>query len=643
MKTTLCLALTSLIFVTVAFVPNSFAQETSPKYVLRQIYFYPSDREPSDALEAKLDTIVKEIQQFYADEMERHGFGRKTFTLETDENGRTVKHRVKGKFPTSHYIPAYNNTFTEIEEYLDIPKFSLHFEHFIFHFVDGIDNNIAFPTNNQVYTLLSGGGGGGPFSGRATLTLLNSDKATEDNYRRAWYFTAHELGHAFGLPHDFRDNRYLMSYGGDRLVDRLSYCTAKWLDAHRYFNTTQNAFDEVPTIQMLEPAFVSSPNTIRLRFEITHTASLHQALLLINSTGLSPLDRLSLRDTTTHDCKSLSGNSATIEFDTIELVPDSEYIVLYVIDEHGNYTSEVFQIDMTSLLPDTAPEPISIPDVNLEAAIRENLKLAQDSSITNLDMLNLLSLAANSKQITDLTGLEHATYLKHLNLNNNQIVEITPLTELKNIRELFLGKNQITDVTPLTGLTRLRQLGFYDNQISDITPLAKLTDLHELDLSQNQISDITPLAELMNVYQLYLFGNQISDITSLAKLTDLILLRLDGNQITDTSLLSGLVNLEWLTLVGNPIKNRNPLLTLLRKNPVVEIYLKWSASLQVPSSQLPEDVNADGVVNILDLTLVASNFGEQRENIADVNGDETVNILDLVQVASAFGNTAPTL
>ena len=53
---------------------------------------------------------------------------------------------------------------------------------------------------------------------------------------------------------------------------------------------------------------------------------------------------------------------------------------------------------------------------------------------------------------------------------------------------------------------------------------------------------------------------------------------------------------------------------------------------------LPEDVNQDGIVNILDLTLVAANFGKTGENSADVNGDGIVNIIDLTIVASAFGN-----
>ena len=55
------------------------------------------------------------------------------------------------------------------------------------------------------------------------------------------------------------------------------------------------------------------------------------------------------------------------------------------------------------------------------------------------------------------------------------------------------------------------------------------------------------------------------------------------------------------------------------------------------------DVNADGVINILDLTLVAANFGttpaaDQTPN-SDVNGDGTVNILDLTLIASHLGKT----
>lgn len=51
----------------------------------------------------------------------------------------------------------------------------------------------------------------------------------------------------------------------------------------------------------------------------------------------------------------------------------------------------------------------------------------------------------------------------------------------------------------------------------------------------------------------------------------------------------------------------------------------------------PYDVNADGVVNILDLTFVAARLGEMDPE-ADVTGDGIVNILDLVSIAQNFSS-----
>ena len=67
---------------------------------------------------------------------------------------------------------------------------------------------------------------------------------------------------------------------------------------------------------------------------------------------------------------------------------------------------------------------------------------------------------------------------------------------------------------------------------------------------------------------------------------------------------------------------------------------------QITEPQGPDgDVSGDGIVNIQDLVLVASNFGKIGKNVADVNGDGIVNIVDLTLVAGAMSSAtaAPVL
>ena len=61
-----------------------------------------------------------------------------------------------------------------------------------------------------------------------------------------------------------------------------------------------------------------------------------------------------------------------------------------------------------------------------------------------------------------------------------------------------------------------------------------------------------------------------------------------------------------------------------------EIYLRKTVTIKNPA-----DVNGDGAVNILDLTLVAQAFGQDGLQ-GDVNGDGVVNVFDLVFVANQF-------
>ena len=75
---------------------------------------------------------------------------------------------------------------------------------------------------------------------------------------------------------------------------------------------------------------------------------------------------------------------------------------------------------------------------------------------------------------------------------------------------------------------------------------------------------------------------------------------------------------------------------------------RWEATTQngavtippEPVEEIVGDINRDGVVDILDLTIVGARFGQRGQNRADLNGDGLVDIVDLVLVASEFGGEA---
>ena len=75
---------------------------------------------------------------------------------------------------------------------------------------------------------------------------------------------------------------------------------------------------------------------------------------------------------------------------------------------------------------------------------------------------------------------------------------------------------------------------------------------------------------------------------------------------------------------------------------------RWEATTQNGTVTLPPepaevivgDIDRNGVVDILDLTIVAARFGQRGQNSADLNGDGLVDIVDLVFVAAAFSEEA---
>ena len=547
------------IYGTEMFLSSGIVQaETNPKYMVRLFHFVPIDWTPDPDVNTKLNTAIKDVQRWYADEMERHGFGQKTFQFDTDTNGNAVIDRIEGEFDDAHYWQStYPRLRFEYWEHFPQPPIEPHFINLVFVSISsenigggvcGISDS-SIPLGHHVFV---------PSSGRCFM------RENEELHGYPYQTIAHELGHSFGLAHDYRQDSFLMSHSAKRT--ELSTCAAEWLSVSPWFNTDrpQSGVDAVGTIKML-PLTGTPPETVHLRFEVNDPDGLQQAVLLTHSvikiSGLGANELLA--------CQSLHAKKTeTVTFDTTELIYEySENVTLEIVDVNGNVTSTTFPIDLTSIF--SGPVTISIPDKHLEAAIRENkyifkpprkpgvsviqiedVPLDTTVPITRFHMLRLVSLNPGP-ETSDLIGLEYA----------------------ENLKNLSALETQISDLTPLAGLRQLHRIRLSNSKITDLTPLKDITSLANVELDNNQISDITALAGLVELEWLQLHNNQINDIMPLAGLTKLNYLDLNGNNISDVSAIAELVNLKSVNLSDNPIKtkDREPLFKLLEKNPDVSI------------------------------------------------------------------------
>ena len=629
---------------------------------VRLIYFLPNDRPfRTEAIQWIKDGIST-IQTFYAEQMQAHGHGDKTFQVETDDQGELVVHRVDAQHPDSHYLDESGNVSHSVNEEV-FKKFDPANSVYII-FIDNLIDIRGFVST----------GGGGRNSGSVHVPLQSH-----------WTLVAHELGHAFGLQHDFRSGDYIMSYG-PRNEHQLSACSAQFLAAHSYFNPDiEDRETQKTRIKLMSPrTYPTNSNSIPVRLRLNDSDGLHQVILHVTS----PYNR-----TTVKEYRGLTGKkNVVVRFDYDGIIPsahDPSYsrstsllnphvhpISVVAVDIFGNVHSESFILFPKTLqsltkisgdnqhgLPNTtlpapfvvdvrdvndgsarqgvwvtftvktrggalsvksvqtdfngraestltlgpnrgrntvkvsaagttvtfsavAGDPVDIPDHNLRSAIEGILGKAHGDPIAPAEMATLTETerGAWGRGISDLTGLEFATNLTHLDLSGNSLSDISPLEGLTNLTHLdlqgksFVDVSPLMDISPLAGLTNLTWLNLNNNSISDISALAELTHLTVLWLQNNSLSDISALAKLNNLTSLNLRVNAISDTLPLAKLTNLTELFLNNNNVSDILPLAELTKLKELWLFYNPVSDISALegLTSLTKlrlwgNPISDL------------------------------------------------------------------------
>ena len=95
---------------------------------VRMIYFVANDRPFRQEIVDSMKVAIRQVQTFYADQMEAHGYGRKTFRFETDAQGEPLIHRVDGQHPHNYYIDEYatkkgiDSAYDEIRQVFDVTE-----------------------------------------------------------------------------------------------------------------------------------------------------------------------------------------------------------------------------------------------------------------------------------------------------------------------------------------------------------------------------------------------------------------------------------------------------------------------------------------------------------------------------------------
>ena len=331
---------------------------------VRLIYFLPNDRPYRANIVKQMKDDILNIQAFYARSMQAHGYQNMTFKIETDVQGDPIVHRLDGQHSDIHYTDdTENRVLDEIEQVFDV-------QNNIYYIV--VDNSI---NAIRIEGRLRAAGVGGPYGKNGGIVLVQSEEDRvlfpgEFNYG----IGAHELGHAFGLQHDFRNGTYIMSYGprhnrniGQIGETQLSKCNADFLAVHPYFNFNIPIQDgKRPNIKLTSPTtYPLNSESVNIQLEVNDSDGLHQVILsvILEKSLLGPSGYPEVKA-----CHKMSGEKeAIVEFEYDGDIPSTQFrsltvpnqhpLVIAAVDINGDVKYEYFTI---SEIPPPASTPKEI-------------------------------------------------------------------------------------------------------------------------------------------------------------------------------------------------------------------------------------------------------------------------------------------
>ena len=307
--------------------------DTGEPRTVRLFYFLPNDNPFQAEVVESIKVGIRRIQTLFGEQMQAHGFGYNTFRFETDDQGEPLVHRVDGQHPDRHYVEG---RFPMYDEMMDVFDLSANINILV----------IDISTDRIDRTLLGTAGHWSKHSGVAILA---------DGFH--WVVMAHELGHAFGLPHDFHDDGLIMSYGETTGRNVLSACSAEFLAVHPYFNPDVSTTETPgPAIERLSsPAYPAGSESVAIRLRVSDADGLHQARMIVPTRETHSIDA---GGEELKSCQGLAGEEeAVVEFEYDGVIPSGQDygfsdlsdppvhpLLIQAVDTDGNIGSIFFNI-----------------------------------------------------------------------------------------------------------------------------------------------------------------------------------------------------------------------------------------------------------------------------------------------------------
>ena len=530
-----------------------------PAYTVRTIYFLPINTTRQQGIDVKIDGLVKAAQQFYLDEMDRHGYPPKTFKLETDGTGDIVVHRVNGRYSSQHY---YQNRSPIVDE---LPQ--------------------QFRSQNNISLIFIEGGTfirpgicglGWDFVGTGVNRGFALVPADGDCLTAS--VVAHELGHTFGLRHNYSNSTYLMGAG----TEHLARCEVEWLDVHHFFNISQT-LNAAPTIERIYPVEVVEDDDVRFKIEASDTDGLVQAHFFV-PTNIEVIG-----------CLSMTGRNDIAEV----VVPRSQIanedkIYVQIMDTRGNYYIHNLSTDI----------------------------IEKESGVTYLSLIN---------------GDQP-------NPNNFGLNPKNPNSQWTSWRQPLDNRTTNGNKLVIDGMV-------FERGISGV-PFHDSDAIFEYDLTGGNYTQFQGYIGLSDEHDHAIQPNDNSSCGQGGSV--FFTFNIDGKQVYKSKKLTGSdapvkvefdipADAETLEIRFNSAGDRKHCDAAV----VGDAKLLSMPSDIVEDTDTYPDVNNDGSVNLVDLVIVASNFGATINGSIhpnpDVNRDGVVDKTDLIIIVDILAPAAPSI